>query len=161
MTNSLLPSLFEKREQPFFHSLQKEVDRVFDEFRSLTPWADSGLSTKVNGALLPKLDVSETDKEVEVCAELPGVKMDDIDISVTDNVLTIKGEKSAKSEKEEKEYRLIERSYGSFFRSIPLAFNVKTQDVKADFSDGVLTIKIKKPAEIAAKTQKIKITNAG
>lgn len=160
MTQSLLPSLFGKSERPFFQSLHKEIDRVFDEFRELNPWDDAALYKASNGKLVPKLDVSETEKEIEISAELPGVKMDDIDISVTDNVLTLKGEKSAESRKDEKDYHLVERSYGSFLRTIPLSFAVDSKEVKADFVDGILKISIKKPPEIAAKTQKIKISKS-
>lgn len=160
MANTLLPTIFGSTEKPFFQSLQKEVDRVFDEFRELTPWDEGNFFGKSNGKLIPKLDVSETEKEVEISTELPGVKMEDIDISVSENILTIKGEKSAETKKEDKDYHLLERSYGSFLRSIPLSFVVDAKDVKADFVDGVLTMKIKKPAEVASKKQKIKISRA-
>lgn len=160
MTKSLIPTLFGKSERPFFQSLQKEVDRVFDEFRELTPWDETALFKGGNGKLVPKLDMSETEKEIEISAELPGVKMDDIDISASDNLLTIKGEKSSESTKDEKDYHFVERRYGSFLRTIPLSFSVDAKDVKADFADGVLTIKIKKPAALAAQKQKIKITKS-
>lgn len=158
MSNSILPTIFGKNERPFFHTLQKEVDRVFDEFREMTPWAEKDFLGSTNGKLIPRLDVSETDKEVEITTELPGVKLEEMDISVTDNVLTVKGEKSAEKKTDEKDYHLVERSYGSFLRSIPLGFNVDAKDVKAECADGVLTIKIKKPPEVTAKTQKIKIS---
>jgi len=160
MSSSFLPSGFGKSEKPFFQNLQKEVGRVFDEFRDLTPWNEDSFFAKENGQLVPKLDLSETENEVQISTELPGVKMDDIDISVTSNVVSIKGEKSAESKQEKKDYHRVERSYGSFARSVALGFDIDPKEVKADFADGVLTIKIEKPAEIAGKTQKIKITKS-
>jgi HSP20 family protein len=160
MTNSPLPSLFENKDKPIFQSLQKEVDRVFDEFRDITPWNDEGFFTKSNGKLIPKLDLSETDRHVEISTELPGVKTEDIDISAIDNVLSIKGEKSSETKKEEKDYHMVERSFGSFSRTIPLGFVIDEKNVTAELKDGVLTIEIKKPAEVAAKTKKIMISKA-
>lgn len=145
---------------PFFQTLQQEVDRVFDDFRHLNPWNSETSFRSPDGSLMLKLDVSESETKVEISTELPGVKMDDIEVSATDNLLTIKGEKSAQSDKDEKDYHLTERHYGSFLRTIPLGFQIDSDQVKAGFSDGVLTIKVTKPPEVAAKTKKIKISNA-
>ena len=154
MARSILPSLFGSDKHPMtgFHSLQKEIDRVFDEFRSLTPHLEFGDSA---GRVVPKLDIGETDDAIEITAELPGVKEEDIDVSVSGNVLTLRGEKSASRDETKKDFRVVERSYGSFARSIPFAFDIDAEGVSAEFKDGVLTIDIKKPAEVAAKTQKI------
>lgn len=159
MSRSYLPSIFgtDKNPPPLFTSLHKEIDRVFDEFRRNTPrLAGEGLFV-LDNQIVPKLDVSETDKEVEITVELPGVKEEDLDISAYDNVLVLKGEKSASREEKKKDYRLVERSYGSFARSVPLDFPVDPDSVKADFQKGVLTITIAKPPEVAEKTRKIKI----
>lgn len=161
MNKSLFPSVFQKDQNPFFRSLQKEVDRVFDEFREVTNWNGGEPAILASGKMVPKLDVSETEKQIEITTELPGVKMEDMDISVTDNVLTIKAEKSAEKKTEEKDYHLIERSYGSYERSVPLGFSIEPKDVSAECNDGVLTIRITKPAEITAKTRKIKISKSG
>lgn len=161
MSKSSLPSIFGNGEQPFFKSLQKEVDRVFDEFRELTGGDASADLPTADGKLVPKLDVSETRNEVQISTELPGVKMEEMDISVTDNVMTIRGEKSAEKKTEEKDYHMIERSYGSFMRSVPLSFAIDPKDVKAELNDGVLSIVIKKPKEVTAKRKKIKVSKAG
>jgi len=162
MARSILPSLFSGDKHPTagFQSLQKEIDRVFDEFRGLTPRFEFGDTEDGGGRVVPKLDMSETDDAVEITAELPGVKEDDIDVSVSGNALTLRGEKSASRDETKKDFRVVERSYGSFARTIPLAFDIDPKDVSAEFRDGVLTIGIKKPAEIAAKTQKIPVTKA-
>ena len=162
MTNSLLPSLFGNggKTPVAFQSLHKEIDRVFDEFRDIFPGNRNGEATDQNGNIIPKLDVSETDDEVKIAAELPGVEEKDIDISVSGNLLTLKGEKSSKREESEKDYKLIERSYGSFVRTLPFSFDMDSKQVSAKLADGVLNITIKKPAEVKEKTQKIKISKS-
>lgn len=141
---------------PFF-SLRRDVNRafedVFKDFDSL-PSVWSG-----NGAATPSIDVKETDKGIEVTAELPGVDEKDIELELNDDVLTIKGEK--KMEKEEKDektgYHLMERSYGSFTRSIRLPYPVKTDAVTAEFDKGVLKVTCPRPPEAVAATKKIQI----
>lgn len=140
-----------------FHSLHYEMNRLFEGFGSSLPatWTDGGL-------MAPTIDVSETDGELTVTAELPGVAEEDVDLSLEDNVLTIKGEKRAeeKKEDEEKKYRLVERSYGSFQRSIPLSFKADPDSVKASFENGVLKIAVPKPPEAAQKASRIPIGKA-
>ncbi|MCP4317271.1 MAG: Hsp20/alpha crystallin family protein [Hyphomicrobiales bacterium] len=162
MRRSFLPSVFgdEKDTQSAFHSLHNEIDRVFDDFRGWVSRFDAEPLQTKNGMIIPKLDVSEKDDTVEITAELPGVKEEDIDVSITSNVLTLKGEKSVSKEEKEKDYSLVERSYGSFARSLPMAFDIDPDGVSAKFTNGILTITIKKPPEIAEKTKKIEVTKA-
>lgn len=109
--------------------------------------------------MAPTIDVSESDKELTVTAELPGVAEQDMNLSLENNVLTIKGEKRAETKKddEEKKYHLVERSYGSFQRSIPLSFKADPDSVKANFKNGVLKITVQKPPEAAQKSNRIPI----
>ncbi len=160
MTRSFLPSLFshDKAGAPAFQSLQKEIDRVFDEFKSLVPHLETGRFPDFGGRVVPRLDVSESDDAVEITAELPGVGEDEVDVSVSANILTLKGEKSAKKEEKKKDFHVVERSYGSFARSIPLSFDIDPDAVEAKFADGILAITIRKPPEIAARTRKISVT---
>lgn len=162
MARSFLPSLFgsDRTQAPSFQSLQKEIDRVFEDFRHMRPQFDFGELTEAGGRIVPRLDISEADDKVEISAELPGVKEDDIDVSVSGNTLTLRGEKSASRDEEKKDFRLVERSYGSFSRSVPLNFDINPDDVSATFSDGVLTIAIAKPQEVVAKTRKIEVKKA-
>jgi HSP20 family protein len=81
---------------------------------------------------MPKMDVSETDKEIEVTAELPGLEEKDIQLNLADNVLTIRGEKKNEREEKEKDYHLVERSYGSFTRSVQLPDGVNVDGIKAE-----------------------------
>ena len=162
MARSLLPSIFGDRGQnrPVFQSLNNELDRIFDEFRGTLNNYNDPFELKSKGQLTPKMDISETDDAVQIEAEIPGVDADNLDVTVSNNVLVIKGEKSDEREEKEKDYHLIERSYGSYLRSIPLGFDVTTDDIKADFKDGVLKVTIPKPEEITQQTKKIAINKA-
>ncbi|MDH3579861.1 MAG: Hsp20/alpha crystallin family protein [Hyphomicrobiales bacterium] len=134
MTRSLIPSLWgtPKKDDDLFSSLHHQIDRVFDEFTHGEHWPFPTAHTK-NGKLSPRIDVSETDKEIEVTADLPGVEEKDIDVSLSDDRLTIKGEKKSETEKKEKDYHLIERSYGSFERTMRLPCEVDSKKVQAEF----------------------------
>ena len=104
----------------------------------------------------PSVDVSETDDNFEVHAELPGVAKDDLHVSVKDNLLTLSGEKRQEKVDDTQDYRRVERRYGSFQRRFTLPAEVETDDIKAEFSDGVLTLSIPKPE--TAKPTEIPIT---
>src|SRR5215475_15139609 len=99
-----------RQEYSPFWSLQREIDRLFDDFTRGFP----SFSTAATGGqeLLPAMDVTETNNEIELTAELPGLEEKDVQINLTDNVLTIRGEKKAEKEQKEKDYHLVERSYG-------------------------------------------------
>ena len=105
---------------------------------------------------MPTVDISETETGFEIRAELPGVSENDVNVSVTDNVLTVKGEKRQETEKEGKNYHRMERRYGSFQRSFTLPRHVEMSDIKAGFKVGVLTLEI--PKAEAAKPTEIPIT---
>lgn len=141
---------------PYF-SLHRDVNRAFEDmFKGFgampSVWGGDPVAT-------PKIDVKETGKGLEVTAELPGVDEKDIELELDDDVLTIKGEK--KLEKEEKDektgYHLMERSYGSFARSIRLPYQVRSEAVSAEFDKGVLKVTCPKPAEAANGSKRIQI----
>ncbi len=157
-SKSLLPSLWgDKRDVfPPFHSLHREIDRVFDEFTRAVPW---GEETNGDGLqrFAPRIDMCETDDALEITVELPGVDEKDIDVTVTEDVMTIKGEKKSESEKKDKDYHMVERSYGMFQRSLALPYEVDADKVEAKFENGVLKVSMPKPPEIEAKTKKIAV----
>jgi HSP20 family protein len=128
------------------------MNRLFDNFFSGLPERRRGL---LEGEWAPSVDVAETDDEVVVTAELPGVKQDEVDITIADDVLTLKGEKSEEKEIKKENYHRVERSYGSFQRSISLPTGVQADKAKATYKDGVLHINIPKAEE--AKPKQIKI----
>jgi len=139
--------------------LHSEVDRLFDDFMSdLGPWR-SRLSRPFDTEQLPSIDVSETDKEVEVKADLPGMDEKDIEVSLSDGVLTIKSERKAEKEEkdEKKSFHRVERSYGLYRRSVSLPCEIDENKVKADFSKGVLTVTMPKSAKAKSKVKKITI----
>ncbi len=139
--------------QPFFEQLQHEMERLFDRFRGYPPVAAQSLGL----ALRPAIDMTETEDTVEITAEVPGVGSDDLDVSLSGDMLVIKGEKSEERKEDEKNYHLHERSYGSFRRQIPLGFTPAEDAVSGDFADGVLKVTITKPAEAKTPSRKIAI----
>ena len=105
----------------------------------------------------PSLDVFEEKDELVVKADLPGMSKDEIEVTVTENVVTIKGEKQKEEEVKEKDYYRRERSYGSFVRSVELPCGVKSDQIKANFKDGVLEVRMPKTEEAKKKSVSIKI----
>lgn len=157
---SLFPSERQKTElQPTpqetdpFRALQRRMDHLFDDFANGYRWP----FTNGRDMPMPQIDVSETDGEVTIEAELPGVDEKDIDVTVADNLLTIKGEKKQEKEEKKKDYHLTERSYGSFSRSMTLPFDADPKKIKANFDAGVLKITLPKPPEVKSKVKKIAI----
>ncbi len=154
-----LPSLWRTQNWPgMFGSLHDEIDKVFHDFTQsvgLTPSRGNG-----NMLMSPVINVAETDKTLEITAELPGVDQDDVDVTVIDNRLTIQAEKKAEEEDKSKDYRVIERSYGKYARSMSLPFDVDPGKIDAQFKNGILTVTLPKPPEITAKTHKVKINKA-
>lgn len=135
-----------------FMSLQREIDRLFEDFTHGFPaFAGSGA-----GKLMPSMDVTETDKEIEITAELPGLEEKDVQINVADNLLTIRGEKKGEKEEKDKNYRLVERSYGAFERTLELPDGVNADAIKASIAKGVLKVTVPKPAPAQAKKIEVK-----
>ena len=137
-------------------ALRHEIDRLFDDFwagsRGLAPWDEAWTEFD------PRVDVIETDTEVKVAAELPGLEAEDVRVTVSHNVLSIKGEKKQEREDKGENWYRSERSYGSFERAIPLPQGTDTEQADATFDKGVLTITFAKtkegqPARIAVKAK--------
>jgi HSP20 family protein len=105
---------------------------------------------------MPSMDITETDKEIEITAELPGLEEKDVQINLSDNLLTIRGEKKAEKEQKDKNYRLVERSYGSFERTLQLPEGISADEIKANISKGVLKVTVPKPAPAQAKKIEVK-----
>ncbi len=132
--------------------LRSEMDRLWDDYfgsgrKALRP---------LEGTWLPSVDVSETTDKIMVKAEVPGMDAKDIDISISGDVLTIKGEKKTEREEKEENYHLVERSYGSFSRSLRLPVAVDADKIEATYKQGVLTITCPKKEEAKAKPIEIK-----
>jgi HSP20 family protein len=130
--------------------IRREMENAFRAF-------DQKPSSPDIGAGAPAINVAETNDAFEVTAELPGVDEKDINVSLDDNQLVISGEKKADSTKEEKNWHVEERSYGSFYRSMLLPFEPEDGAVEAHFDKGVLHLTIKKPAKAVKTTKTINI----
>jgi HSP20 family protein len=155
-----LPSLFGAHgfEPEGFRSTRRDLERMFDE---LSGSFMRGTAGTVGMPL--RIDVSETDTEIRVTAELPGVDQKDIDVTLSGDRLTIRGEKKSESEKDEgsegRKYHRVERAYGMFERSMTLPFAAEADAVTASFKDGVLAVTVAKPKEVKAGTRKVEITS--
>ncbi len=159
MPKNSLPEILsdEISTSPFFRNLNREMNQFFDRVRQQVPTSVSESFEASGGPLMPALDIVETDEAIEITAEIPGVKESDLDVSIANNVLTLKGEKSSDHEEKEDTDHLVERRYGNLRRSIPLGFTPHEDAVVAKFADGVLKLRIAKPAEAKASVRKIKI----
>jgi HSP20 family protein len=136
-----------------------EMDRLFGRFMG-RPFGPSWLprlrwpeDVEVS---FPDVDIFEDDNEVVLKAELPGVSKEDLEVDVTEDAITISGEKKKEEKVERKDYYRLERSFGSFSRSFSLPAGVQSSDARASFKDGVLEIKVPKKEE--ARKKKIKVT---
>jgi HSP20 family protein len=128
---------------PFF-TLHREMNRMFDDVFRGFDLAPFGSARGMSGLGWPQIDIDETDKEVRITAELPGLNEKDVRLEIANGVLAISGEK--KSESEDKARRFSERYYGRFERRIPLE-DVDEEKVSATFKNGILTITVPKSAE--------------
>ena len=137
--------------------MKSEMDRVFDRFHHGWPSLPHLFTASDSDVLLPNLDLKDTGKSIVIEAELPGVDEKDVTLTVKDGVLTLKGEKRhAKEEKGENHY-LMERSYGSFIRSVQLPDSIDESKVETRYDKGVLTITAEKRPEAVKAEKRIEI----
>jgi HSP20 family protein len=114
---------------------------MFDDFfRPMLSSAGEGQGTM----MAPKIDISETDNELRIRAELPGVSQDDVEVMLNDDMLTIRAEREIEQEEDREDYHLVEMSYGTFQRTLQLPYKVDPDQVQARFENGILTISIAK-----------------
>ncbi|GCA49971.1 spore protein SP21 [Sinorhizobium sp. KGO-5] len=151
------PGLTERGFGDPFLSLHQEMNRLFDDVLRGRPLQRG---TQEAGRMMPEIDVSETEKEVRICAELPGVKGEDIDVSLNDDTLTIRAEKKFERKDDQENFHFRERSYGTFQRSLRLPYSVDPEKIRADFADGVLTLALPKGRE-QEKSRKIQVQHSG
>lgn len=134
--------------------LHREMNKLFDSFShgfGMEPFEPR------LGIFNPSINVIDEDKEMRVTAELPGMDEKDIDVSLSQDALTIKGEKNQEKEDKGKNYYRMERSYGSFSRSIPLPVEIDSNKAKAQFKKGILTVTLPKTAKSLKEKKKIQI----
>src|SRR5450631_2551980 len=125
-----------------FRNFEDAVSRILSEPRGARPWS-------------PAVDISETENELILQADLPDVKLSDIDIRMENQTLTIKGERQFEKDEKTRGYHRIERNFGTFVRSFTVPSSVDAEKVAADYTNGVLTVKL--PKKEAAKPRQVKI----
>ena len=187
--NPLYPFAGLGRGDPFM-SLHREMNRLFDDaFRGMVPPGQGGQGAQgaqagamAQGgqgpagqelagqdfagqgfgrqALAPSMDVSETEKELRITAELPGVGERDVEVTLNDDVLTIRGEKKFERKDETESYHFVERSYGTFQRSLRIPYPVNPYEVRASFDNGVLTVTLPK-TQAQEKSRRIEVRSGG
>jgi len=133
-------------------SFRKEIDRLWNQFLGEVPFAK-----RFSEEWLPSVDVSETKDKVLIKAELPGLEPNDVNVSISGNILTIKGEKKKEQEEQDVHHHAVERYHGSFQRAFQLPVDIKTDKVEASFDKGVLTVSLPKAEEAKKKEIEIKV----
>lgn len=150
---ALLPTLRSRNQNLAdpFATFRRDLDSFFSNY-------NRGLPTLTEvGAQIPALNIAETKDAIEITTELPGVDEKDINVSLDGNRLVIAGEKKQESDRSEKEWHVVERSYGAFHRAIALPFEPSDASIDAHFDKGVLHLKINKPGEVAKAKKTIDI----
>ncbi|GLQ78039.1 heat-shock protein Hsp20 [Mesorhizobium huakuii] len=150
------PSLLRDADRDPFMGLHREMSRLVDDmFRGFESRLPSMGRFSSAGTGWPSVEISETDKEIRVTAEIPGMEEKDIEVLLDDGVLTLRGEKH--SETDDKERQFSERFYGRFERRIPIGFEVAEDKVAADFRNGVLSVSLPKSEKAQSKAKRIPI----
>ena len=146
----------------FMRRFSEEMDRLFEDFGFgrglLAPGFERSLDrlgTLAGGAWAPQVEVFERDNELIIRADLPGMTKDDINVDIDDNSLVLRGERKSEREEDKEGYYRSERSYGSFYRRIPLPTGVDPEEATADFRNGVLEISMPAPETTRRRTLEI------
>ena len=134
-------------------SIHNEMSRLFDNWYKPARHRAKGESLD----WMPVVDILEANEHAEIRAEIPGLSEKDVQVSVADDVLTLKGEKTQESEEKDQKYHRVERRYGRFQRSFTLPANLNPEDIKAKFTNGVLTVSIPKVQEVQPKEIQISV----
>lgn len=156
---ALIPWEPRRRELEPFRGLRDEVDRLFEDFFrgwARPPWSARGLAP-AQGEFSPNVDLKETEKEFTLTAELPGLTKEELDVTIAQDSITLKGERREEKESREGSYHYRETSYGSFQRVIPLPGEIKADKAKATLKDGVLTLTLPKAEPSKATHVKVKV----
>jgi HSP20 family protein len=135
----------------------RDVVALQNRFNSLFRDMNDGDSPLTTAAFVPAVDIYEDDKKVMLKLEVPGIEEKDLDVSVENNTLTVKGERKFEKEEKEENFHRIERRYGSFFRAFTLPSTVDTEHVQAKYNAGVLKLELQKKPEAQPKQIKINI----
>jgi HSP20 family protein len=141
-------------------ALHREMERLFEGIWSGGAGGSRLMEGWAGDAVTPRLDITEDEKGIQVHVDLPGMDEKDVEVTLADDVLTIRGEKKVEKERKEEDYYRRERSYGSFCRRIEIPAAIDTAKVEASFKKGVLAIQLPKSKEAQAKTKHIEVKAA-
>jgi len=142
--------------EQYFNSMQREMDRWFSPFLGQMQ-TGLGVAESFVRKFVPSVNVAEDEKQIRVTVELPGLEAKDVNVSVSDDRLTIEGEKNIEKKSDKEDVHLMESAYGAFKRVIALPDTVDFTKVEADFKNGVLNVKLPKKAEAAKPAKKIDV----
>jgi HSP20 family protein len=142
------------RWEPFreLSALQNRMSRLFEE-----QYGSGREESLTTGAFVPPVDIYDDEHSIQLKLEVPGIDQKDLDVKVENNVLTVSGERKFEKEEKEENFRRVERRYGSFTRSFTLPNTVNSEDVSADYNNGVLKVRLGKRAEAKPKQIKVNI----
>ncbi|MGZ8365413.1 MAG: Hsp20/alpha crystallin family protein [Nitrospira sp.] len=140
-----------------FRELEEVSDRLNRVFARPATRTANGKETMIVADWTPSVDISETEQEYQIKAEIPDVKKEDVKVMLEDGVLTIQGERKHEKEEKGKKYHRIERSYGSFVRTFSLPDVIEEEKVKAEFKDGVLNLHLPKSEKAKPKAIEVKV----
>ncbi|MDH5347205.1 MAG: Hsp20/alpha crystallin family protein [Nitrospira sp.] len=140
-----------------FRELEEVSDRLNRMFARPATRSSNGKETMIVADWTPSVDISETESEYQIKAEIPDVKKEDVKVTLEDGVLTIQGERKYEKEEKGKKYHRIERSYGSFVRTFSLPDVIDDDKVKAEFKDGVLNLHLPKSEKAKPKAIEVKV----
>ena len=136
-----------------FNLFQREIDRLLTDFKQ-------GWPAQRDFDMTPRLDVTERENDIAITVELPGLEEKDVKVELTDDILTISGEKKAQREEKGENSYLVERSYGTFSRSLQLPDGVKSEAVRASMAKGILTVTVPKPTVALPEAKQIEVKPA-
>jgi HSP20 family protein len=134
-------------------ALQNRVNSLFRDF-------SEGESSMTTANFIPAVDIYEDEKKIVLKLEVPGIQEKDLDVSVENNTLTVKGERKFEKEEKEENFHRIERRYGSFFRAFTLPTSVETENIDAKYENGVLKLELKKKPEAQPKQIKVNVNKS-
>ncbi len=154
---SLLSGAFMSNPFGFMRRMTEEMNRIFESAGMGAPLAPFSSQQGGMGTWMPQVEVQQRNNELIVRADLPGLKRDDVTVEVDDGVLTLSGERRQEEQEEREGFYRSERSYGSFYRAIPLPEGVKEDDISASFGDGVLEVRVPVPEQQQRRGRRVEI----
>lgn len=158
--NALLPRRWRADENIGLTTLQRAMNELFEDFAPATDFPVFAGMPAGAPAWFPKLDVSETEKDLVVNVELPGLELKDVEVNLVGDQLTIKGEKKIQRDEKGKTLHRTERSYGAFWRVLQLPCNIEFKSAKAVFDKGLLTVTLPKSLPVAPAASRIEVKAA-